>query len=362
VGALFRAGAELERADITLAGAETDGNYFIGEARRAFERPAFYVEAERRVRALRFAPGVRVVGGQVTPGGAALVEPRLGVRWQFNDDVSLTVGASRDHQVISGLRDERTVVPGPPLWFVHPAGAPVSRSDAVTAELTAWAGRGWNVTVGAYDRVFSDVPHWRPAGVRDLSSMSYDGGRGVGAELGIRRFGDRISGWLGYGLSRVRFTDAATGERYDAVSDRRHAVSGAAIVRLLPRLLFSAQATYGTGTPVWPLVQDVQGPRFEPFPMWGGGLDISRPIPVWGDTPIRMPAHARIDVGVRRPFLFRGSVVEPYLNIQNAMARSNVVYYHAGSKVKDDIPTPVELQPVALPFTILPTLGIDVRF
>jgi hypothetical protein len=366
LGASLRAGAELERMHTVLAGETLDGTYFFGTADREYTRPIVWLDGERRIGPLRVAPGIRVVR---TPSGGTLAEPRVGVRAQFSDDVSLTVGASRDHQLLSTLRDERTVLPGPPLWFVHPDGAPISRADALTAELTAWMGKGWSWTVGAYDRRFTDAAHWRPEGVRDLSSISYDDGTAVGVELGVRRFGQRLGGWIGYGLNRTVFTDARTGERYSSIADRRHSVNAALVYRTARRLSISAQGVYGSGLPFWPMIGDIMGPQFEPFEVFTRGFTTGRKLDVWAGKQIRMPQYARIDLGVRRSFALRGATLEPYLSVQNAAARPNVMYYELdkpepqifgpGNQVA---PRPGMLRPVSMPWTVLPTIGFDVRF
>src|SRR6185503_14604987 len=93
-GAQLRAGAEIQQSHVTLEGTVTSGSYFAGSDDHTLLNTAAYLDGERRVGALRFAPGVRVVRGGAS---GVLVEPRLALRIGLTDEVSLTVGASRDH-------------------------------------------------------------------------------------------------------------------------------------------------------------------------------------------------------------------------------------------------------------------------
>jgi hypothetical protein len=371
-GRLLHVGAMLEGGVVTLDGADVPGSFLQGSARGRYALPALYAEAERTLGRVRLAPGVRFMLDARGQGGAPLaLEPRLGARVRVTDSVALTLGLARTHQVVSALRDARTIVPGTPFWFVHPAGAPASRGDGLTAELTSplgLPGGGWQATLGGYARRFVDVPQWRPSGARDLASVSYDDGRALGLEFGLRRDGARASGWLGYGWSRTRLTDAVTGGQYAAVWDRRHTMNAAALLRPTSRLRFSTQVSYGTGNPLWPYVADVVAPRFEPFL---GRTDAGRLVPLWGTEQVRLPSYFRVDVGVRTDVRLFGFPIEPYFNLQNLTRRRNVLYYspRADAFLRDPGGTPVppgtgttRLVPTLMPAFPLPTFGIDVRF
>jgi hypothetical protein len=55
--------------------------------------------------------------------------------------------------------------------------------------------------------------------------------------------------------------------------------------------------------------------------------------------------------------------VEPFLSVQNLTGRRNVAYYRLGNELFGGYEGVPWLVPEgALPFTIFPSLGIDVRF
>jgi hypothetical protein len=129
----------------------------------------------------------------------------------------------------------------------------------------------------------------------------------------------------------------------------------------------SAEALVASGTPFWPFVGDWNGPtlRGKEEPYSPGFFTWPRRVPHWADEQERMPTYGRLDVGIRSPFTVRGATVEPFLNLHNATARRAVMYYRTAvpeASASDDPPSGVVLKPIALPWTVLPTLGLNLRF
>jgi len=361
-GGRWRAGLDLQHFNLRLTGSRVPGGYFTGAIAQSYAMPALYSEWDRAFGRVRIAPGLRASyrSGLNEP---LLVEPRLGVRATITPAIALSAGVSRSYQHMSTLRDERRVLPGPSIWFAHPDGAPASRSDALTAELEMWRAMTWQLTLGAYLKQLSDVAQWKPVAVRDLASVSYDDGSARGLELGLRRYGDRVSGWVGYSLSRTQFTDAVTGAAYDAAWDRRHSMNAALSMRVRQRLQLSAQGSYGTGHPFWPFLGDVLAPHFQPFE---GILQSTRTVPLWGPYQQRHEPYLRLDLGMRTSFRVRGAMIEPYLNLQNVAGRPNVLYYEAKPEYDYGPDGPVQrgvvLRPIATPSVMLPSFGFNFRF
>lgn len=346
-----RFGAELERGDVDLDGSQIPGGYFDDRVRARILRPATYAEYDRRIGRARVSAAARGRRRSTGPG-TLLFEPEVSARVQLTDDVSLTTGVTRAYQDLSMLREERHVLPGPPLWFVHPGDQPVSRADGATIELDMWRGSTWNVVASAYSRRMQDVPHWRPAGPRTLASISWDDGRADGLELGVRRFGQRTSGWFGYSIGHSRFTHAPDGSRYDPTWDRRHAASATLLATPWSRVQLSLQTQYGTGRPFWPIVGRTFAPTLDPVT---GGTIVGT-THIYGSTQLRHHAYARTDVGARTSFHALGAAFEPYVNLQNVNRRPNVMYYEGpigGNGI---------MRPAAMPNFFLPTIGLDVRF
>lgn len=351
----LRMGIEAEGGRVELAGADEPGTYFVGRVEDDYALPAAYVEAERWLGRLRLSPGLRVTFDGHS--AEALVQPRLAGRMDLGSGVALTVGAGRTYQLLSALRDEHNSVPGPPLWFVHPKGAPTSATDQVSAAVEGWIGRAWSYSAGAYARSFRDIPRWSPTGSRDLGSLGYDDGSAVGLEVSGRRHAGRLTGWAGYGFGRARLAEGGTGVEYAAAWDRRHSLDAAAFLRLGRRLSLSGRMVYGSGLPFRPFAGYLATPRLEPLL---GATTFEGAVPIFAREQQRYPAYFRLDAGLRRPFQVRGATVEPFLSVQNLTGRANVLYYRPAISAGSRQPV---LSPVtALPLTTMPSLGIDVRF
>ncbi|HEX7938574.1 MAG TPA: TonB-dependent receptor, partial [Gemmatimonadaceae bacterium] len=321
-----------------------------------------FAELDGRLGAFRLNTGVRALAAGAD--GRALLEPRVAARWQPTEQVALTLGWSRDHQALSALQDERTTMPGPPFYYVHPAGSPESRSDALNAEFTWW-GRDWNASAGAYDRRDSGIPHWMPVRARDMSALSWDDGRVRGIELSARRFGARASGWIWYSMTDARYTNASAGSslyaasasRYVPAATHRHAAAALWMTRLWPSTTFSAQATYGSGQYLWPPTGNFIAPRFG----FGPGPVIAQAIEVapWGTEQVLAPPTYRLDLGLRKTVAFRQWSMEPYVSVRNIGARSNLLTYDRIGSGYNGI---FSLEPLGSFVKVLPTIGLDVRF
>jgi hypothetical protein len=358
----LRIGAELEAARIVLDGPALAGSYFSGHVSPTYVAPALYVEGDRWLGFLRVLPALRLTRDLRT--GALLAEPRLATRVQLRDSITVTVAATRGFQSVSMLRDERTLLPGASFWFVHPDGAPTSRSDGLAVELDLPLFDAWSLRAEAYRRRFTGLPHWRPEGTRDLASISYDAGTSNGAEISVRRHGERLSGWLGYGVGRTRLTQAATGETYFPSWDRRQALTATLMAQPKPRLFLSARVDYGSGQPFWPFAGQIGTPRLNPLV---GGTDVTELTTFWAGRQLRYPQYFRADLGVRTVFRVWSGIIEPYLTLQNITARPNVIYYKLDIDPADFYagtnPTVVPmLQPVTMPRSFIPSIGFNVRF
>jgi hypothetical protein len=354
----LRGGVDVEGGTLSLLGSDLAGGYFQGENRGTYAMPAAYVEGDARIGRLRLAPGLRVAYDGRT--GEVLPEPRLAARLHLTPDVALSVGAGRSHQVLSTLRDDRQVLPGTIFWFVHPDGAPASRTDGVSASLDGWMGRAWSFSAGAYARRFTDIARWMPEGERSLDEVGWDDGTATGVEVSLRRHAGRLTGWVGYGGGRVRMRDEENARDYDAVWDRRHAVDAALFLRTWRSVTLSAQATYGSGMPFWPWAGNLTTPRLNPLmgQTWETGY-----APVFADRQIRYPDYFRLDLGARVPLRVLGVRLEPSVGLRNVTERGNVFYYRAETRSTSPGDTGTSLLVPVQPFpeSLVVSLGLDVR-
>lgn len=355
----LRGGLEAEVGGVELAGSDSVGSYVTGQVTDPHTLTAGYLEGDRRFGRLRFTPGIRAVhDGR---NSELLIEPRLAARYHLSDDLAITFGAGRAHQVLTSLRDERFVLPGPPLWLSLPGSARASRTDGLSAAVEAWRGEAWSYRLEVYARRFDGVPRWRPMGSRDPSTIEFNQGSSEGVELFARRHAGRLTGWASYTYSRTQLEDESTGRSYEPTWDRRHSGEATLAWQATSYLALSGRSTYGSGLPFWPFTGYVNAPRLVPIL---GQTQETRLVPEWSDTQMRYPAYFRVDLAARGSFRYRRLGIEPVLSIQNLTARPNVLYYRLTSADNsEEAGSPGRLVPVApFPILMIPSLGIDVHF
>ncbi|MEJ2184451.1 MAG: TonB-dependent receptor plug domain-containing protein [Gemmatimonadota bacterium] len=355
----FQAGLEVEDGRVDLIGGQQAGGLFMGSATTREQTAAAFIDVERWVGPLRLSPGLRV---EWFNGQAVRFAPRLFGRLHLSGDIALTAGLTRSHQVLSTLRDDRFSLPGPPFWFAQGREMPVSRSDAATLALEGWLGRAWSFDVSLFGRALHDIARWRPEEVRTLAGLSFDDGHATGLSVSLRRHTGRITGWIAYDLSRVKFKERESGQDYSPPWEHRQTFRTALSVRVRRDANISAQAAYSTGAPFWPPNGEVPMWQFDPIRGVFGGTD---PRPTWSTGQMRLPDYFRLDIAVRWPFRLGAMNLEPYLSLLNVTGRQNVLYY---TLVSDMWQSPrnyrAQLRPnLQLPIPMaFPSVGVDIRF
>jgi hypothetical protein len=119
------------------------------------------------------------------------------------------------------------------------------------------------------------------------SQLVYGQGRAYGVELFVKKKAGRLTGWIGYTLSKTekRFDAINSGQYFPATYDRTHDISLVGIYKIRKRVTVSATFVYGTGNAVtYP-----QGKY-----RIGGITTFYYPL----RNADRMPAYHRLDLGV----------------------------------------------------------------
>lgn len=354
----IRAGMEVESTSAEVDGGTREGGYVEGRAEASQVMTSAWGELERWVGPVRFTPGLRV-STSLDGGGRVLAAPRFAARVQVGDETFLTAGLGRTHQLLSTLRDDRYPLPGAPIWFLRFDDHPVTSADQAAVSLDGWYGDEWSAEVSVWGRRFRAVPVWRPEGDRDPSAVRFEDGRAWGGEAMLRRYVGSVHGWVGYAVART--TLEGEDGTYAAAWDRRHTVDLAAFWDASQRATLSARLSYGTGSPFWPQAGEGRA-------LWldgrTGDLGEREFFPIWSDEQRRFPRYFRMDVGARGGFRIGGAEVGLHASVVNLTGRENVLFYRyvevapepGASRVARLVPSE------QFPFTILPSLGVDVRF
>lgn len=354
-------GAGVQHGNVGLVGSEDGaGGYIDGERRGAVAVVGTFAQLAIVRGRFQFVPALRV--DTDLRRKEVHVQPRFSARFSVNENLSGTVGIGRNVQRLQTIYDARTVLPGAPLWIALADDEPVAIADGVSVQLDWWSGRMWSFDAGGYVRRLRNVPAWFPEGSRTLEALRFDDGRAAGIQFSARRHGERLSGWLAYGLATVDHRDEEAEAWYHPPWDRRHSLDAAVFSRLPWGAELSARISYGTGTPFWPFAGHQVIARLSTLHgqlMW----EYNDLAPYWSDTQMRMPAYFRLDLGARWEFRVRNLRFEPFANILNVTGRPNVLYYRA----YNDPAAGFQERPQLVPVTssqadVIPSFGINVFF
>ncbi|MXW15803.1 MAG: TonB-dependent receptor [Rhodothermaceae bacterium] len=295
-----------------------------------------YIEDEIRLSPdLSLNAGVRVSSFFVRGRRYHSLQPRLNVRWKFAANMAFKTSYALLKQnshllpVANGL--------SLPLDLWVPATNQVRPQNATQiASGFAWSSpqRTYEVTIESfYKWMNSQIEYAEGAQTNNLTGDSWqdwiDSGRGwsYGAELFVRKSTGRITGWIGYSLTKTRrkFPALNGGHAFPFRFDRLHDVSVAASWQLSKSTGLSAVWVYGTGQAVWLPIGHFYGFQHDP----GGSFNVfepdkSRLLTDYGDrNSLRMPAYHRLDLSVQMKRNRRWAQRTFSFGVYNAYSRRN---------------------------------------
>lgn len=360
-----RIGARLEVGPVSLL-SSAPGAYIESETTDSYRHGSLFAELERWIGRLRLAPGFRV--GLEGTGSRSFVEPRLSARLHIGA-VALSTSVDRAYQFISAVRDDRYIVPGPPMWSLRTAGLPMSVADGVSVAIDARPGETWTGAASLWVRRFDDNPRWRPASSRDLSALEFHDGHAYGWDVSLQKHTGLLRGWASYQWSKVTFRDR-DGAEYMPHWDRRHEMDVTLQLREVRGWSASLRAKIASGTPFWIPAGNYRGLTYDPT-IYTLGVNSPDNLPrglgyngesftILSKTQGRLPYYARLDVSIRHLFRWGTWNIEPFLSVPNILGRRNVYLYWSTPSISDN-----SQQTNLTPYGQIPTfpfVGIDFRF
>ncbi len=292
------------------------------------------------IEGLRIIPGLRVDWFDYNGHHNVTVDPRLTVRWQATDWLTLKGGTGLFHQAPDLQVIDAT--------YGNPSLPPSASVQSSLGAEFSFLG-DWEVSVtGFYNHMFdraeptTALASGADAGSVERANFEPTGlGRSFGAELLVRkRFGEWVHGWLTYTVSRSE-RRRADGPWELFLFDQTH-VLNLAWTFLLPDdwsigarfRLTSGNTTDRIVGAVYDADKDAYDPVFK-------GKE-------------RLPWFHQLDLRVDKRFLFETWILEVYLDIQNVYYAENAEFlrYKYDFSEREIIP--------GLP--ILPTVGFRLVF
>lgn len=183
------------------------------------------------------------------------LEPRFSASFQVNEASQLKAGYARNVQNLHLLSNSSTALPTdlyvPTTFNVKP-----ETSDQVSAGYYRTLGQDktYSLVVETYYKALQNQIDYRDGtqlrGNFDVeASLLYGTGRAYGIELLVRKDVGRLTGWLGYTLSKSQrqFAEINGGAWFNARQDRPHDLSAVVIYQLNSKWTFSGTFLASTG-------------------------------------------------------------------------------------------------------------------
>lgn len=186
------------------------------------------------------------------------IQPRASVRLTLPHSFGLQASYTEMVQYIHLLSNSGVGLPVD-LWVPATGSVPPQRSRQVSLGFDKrFLKDGWVFTAEAYYKEMHHLIDYQTGvnflGNTDWQDLVEKGGIGWsrGLEIFLRKTRGRLTGWLGYTLSKTdrQFSGINFGQPYPYKFDRRHDLSIAAIFRATDRISFSANWVYATGNAI----------------------------------------------------------------------------------------------------------------
>lgn len=306
------------------------------------------------------------------------IEPRFAGKYSFSDRFTVKASYARMFQYLHLVSSSGVSLPTD-IWYPSTERIAPQRSDQVAVGFSTLLGGDFFLTNEYFYKWLDnqvDFVDWAELFGNDEleEEMAIGKGRAYGAEIGIEKKEGRLTGWIGYTLSRIERgefvpvdPDAFFGEGLAYFSpryDRRHDLSVVLIYELTKKLTATATFVYGSGDLSW-----LPTGRFTFQDAYGG--QVQSVVPVYEDrNSVRLADYHRLDLGLVWKFAPRWGESDLTFNVINAYDRRNAFFIFLEpefQEVMDDngipfeIPTRITAKQVSL-FPILPSFTWNFKF
>jgi hypothetical protein len=180
-------------------------------------------------------------------------EPRMTIRYAFNDETSVKAAVTRNLQYIHLVSNAGTTLPTD-LWV--PSTFRVQPQKSWLYALGLFKNLKDNMYETSVELYYKDMDNqieytegYTPSLKDPEEEFVYGRGWSYGAEFFVNKSRGKLTGWIGYTLSWTyrKFPDLNDNKTYPAKYDRRHDLSAVGTFELNDRWKLSAVFVYGSG-------------------------------------------------------------------------------------------------------------------
>ena len=222
------------------------------------------------------------------------LDPRLSIQYKIGASSMLKVSYGRYHQYLQLISN--SVSPYTPLEIWLPAGPNIEPQRARQASLSfvkVLSAAQMEIHASTYLKKMTGQIDYAPHAAIYLNpliegELRFGTTRAYGAELMVKKEGNRLRSWLSYTYARTLRTTPGIneGEEYPAIQDRPHEFSLAGIYQLSNRIRLSGYWTSYSGATFTSPVG---------FYSFNG-----QPVPIFGKrNNDRLPTFHRLDLGIQ---------------------------------------------------------------
>lgn len=181
------------------------------------------------------------------------LEPRITLRYAFNDQHSVKAAVTRNNQFIHLVTNAGSTLPMD-LWVPSSFRVKPQQSwQYALGYFRNFEDNAWEASVEAYYKDMHNQVEYREGYTPSLKDPEeefvFGRGYAYGAEFFVHKVKGKLTGWIGYTLAWTwrQFPEINGGRRYPAKYDRRHDLSLVATYDRNERWSFSAIFIYGSG-------------------------------------------------------------------------------------------------------------------
>jgi len=284
------------------------------------------------------------------------LEPRFGFTYMLNEVSSIKGSYSRTVQYLQ-LAQNSTAGTPLDIWFpASPNVKPQICDQGAIGYFRNFMNNSLEVSVEGYYKTMQNTIDFKDHAELLLNKelegeLRFGTSQAYGLEFLVRKTRGKLTGWIGYTLSKAERTIAEIndGETYVAPYDKPHDISVVVNYDLNARLNFGANWVYSTGLPVT-------------FPT-GRAIYGNKVVPIYSDrNAYRMPDYHRLDISVTLKEKEKPGKKwhgEWNLSVYNAYARKNAWSINFVQDENDPYTTYAEKTYL---FSIIPSISYNFHF
>ncbi len=254
-----------------------DFNQTIGAQELTSEEYSIYLEDDMKFGNFKANLGVHASGFSIGDKFYTSVQPRLGMRYLFQNNVALKGAFSTMTQYINLLTSEALSLPTD-LWVPSTELIKPQTSWQAALGLAKTFKKTYEVSAEVFYKKMDNVVSYKEGttfingfGADWQTKITQGTGEAYGLELFLQKKKGNTTGWIGYTLAwnTRQFPDINSGEKYPFRYDRRHDLSVVVSHKINEKISLSGAWVYGTGNAISLPVARYRSDNFEELEVLG---------------------------------------------------------------------------------------------